>query len=183
MRSVRFFAIPLLAWMAYATLVPRFGLEDLVDSSQAIAQGRVVESWTAWDQNHRYIWTHYRIRVSDVLKGSGETEIVVSEPGGTLEGQTLRIADVVAYSTGEEVVLFARRMPNGYMRTTGLGQGKFVVRNGRVLNGGGRLPLVEVNGKTSAGRPSTALQSLNGLTVSELKARIRSLLPKTPAAP
>lgn len=152
----------------------------MVDRSQVVAQGKVVESWTAWDRNHRYIWTHYRIRISDEVKGSGAGEVVVSEPGGTLEGQTLRIADAVAYSPGEEVIVFARRTPAGYLRTTGYGQGKYSIRNGRVRNNAARLSLAEPSQKARAAR-AQAPEAANGVDVESFKAQLRSLVTKKPA--
>src|SRR5689334_1889508 len=84
-----------------ATVVPRLTFEDLVDGSERIAHGRVERSWVAWDPAHRFIWTHYLIRVTENLKGSSEATLVTSEPGGSLDGINLQIPGVVTYSSGE----------------------------------------------------------------------------------
>jgi len=173
--------LALAPWLAWATVVPRLTLEDLVDASDRVVQGRVVASWTAWDQNHRYIWTHYRIRVAEAMKGGGAAEIVISEPGGSLDGQTLLIADAVAYTPGEEVIVFTRRVPAGYLRTTGYGQGKYSVRNGRVANHATRLTLAEPARKAGTVRAQTPLDKLNGIPVADFKARVRALISSRPA--
>src|SRR5712692_3396956 len=110
---------------AWATSVPRLSLEQMVVSSERILHGRTVRSWSAWDANHRVIWTHYEIEVADTLKGDPPSTITVSEPGGAVEGMELTIAGMPHYETGEEAVLFVYRTPLGLWRTRGLGQGKY----------------------------------------------------------
>ncbi len=176
MRLAAGVAVSMAAGVLFATVVPRYSLRELVESSEVIAEGRVAESWTAWDASHKYIWTHYRVKVTDALKGAS-ADVVISEPGGTLEGIELKIADAVRYSPGEDIVVFARRMPNGYWRTTGYGQGKFTVRAGRVENRGVGLTLAKPPAFGQAARAEAVVQSLNGLPLEEFKRRVRALLP------
>ena len=185
MHFCRLLALFSFAWMASATLVPRLSLEELVASSEVIVEGRVVESHAAWDANHRYIWTHYRIRIADLVKGGRSAEVVVSEPGGSLDGENQRIADTVSYAPGEDVVLFASRTPIGYLRTTGWSQGKYQVREGKVQAARSGITLVRPapSAQSNAARsaaPATDPGTLNGMAVSEFKARIRSLLAAGP---
>src|SRR5579884_811424 len=77
---------------AAAAVMPRLSLEDLVARSEIIAQARVGNSWSAWDANHKYIWTHYQMQVTDAIRGSAQT-VVVSEPGGTLDGVSQGFSD------------------------------------------------------------------------------------------
>ena len=71
LRSFSVFILPLFAASAWATSVPRLSLEQMVDSSERILHGRTVRSWSAWDADHRIIWTHYEIEVADTLKEIG----------------------------------------------------------------------------------------------------------------
>jgi len=72
---------------AQATIVPSLSLEALIDQSEVIVHGRVARSWPAWDSGHKYIWTHHLIEVIDPLRGAVAGSVVVSEPGGELDGQ------------------------------------------------------------------------------------------------
>ena len=76
----------LICCAANATLVPALSVEELIDSSEVIAHGRVGRSWTAWDRAHKYIWTHHQIAVLDSIRGAATGSIVVSEPGGEVGG-------------------------------------------------------------------------------------------------
>ena len=107
-----------------ATIVPRLSLEEMVARSETIVSGQVTRIWTAWDSRHRFIWTHSEILVSNVTKGSRSERIVVSEPGGVVDGFGMQIAGTPGYMPGEQVMVFLERMPNGYLRTARHGSGK-----------------------------------------------------------
>jgi hypothetical protein len=116
------------AGLCAAAVVPRYSFEQLVDTSERVVEGRVVRRSVGWDRARQFIWTHYEIAVSDTIKGATSPTVIVSEPGGTLDGQTLVIPGVPLYATGEEVVLFLHRTPIGYLRTNGYEQGRHRVR-------------------------------------------------------
>ena len=165
----RVLILSLVCLAARATLVPALGLEELIDQSEIIAHGRVTSSWPAWDRGHKYIWTHFRLDVLDPIRGNPGASVVVSEPGGSLDGVTMRISGAPDYAVGEEAVVFLYRTPIGYLRATGYGQGKYTVApHSRVhanLNG---FDLLKAD--SSRGVP---LSTLDGLTVTEFKARVR----------
>jgi hypothetical protein len=115
---------------AQAAIVPSLSLPQLIEGSEIIVHGRVGRSWAAWDGDHKYVWTHYAIEVIDPIRGSGMAPVVVSEPGGKLDGIEMRFSGVSPYAAGEEVVLFLYRTPIGYLRTVGNVQGKYTVTSG-----------------------------------------------------
>jgi hypothetical protein len=117
------------AALCEAAVVPRLTFEQLVDTSEQIVHGRVERSWVAWDRSRQFLWTHYEVSVRDSIKGGGAASIVVSEPGGSLDGFTLAISGTVQYRIGEEVVLFLHRTPIGYLRANGYQQGKYQVQS------------------------------------------------------
>jgi len=161
-----------------ATLVERLTLEQLTDRSERIVHGRCGRAWSAWDAERRAIWTHCEIEVLDPLKG-GSARVVVSEPGGAADGLEMHIDGVPLPRSGEEVVVFLFRVPNGYWRARGLGQGKF-----RVLRAAGVTVEAAVEGAALIEplRPpvagSTALSPLNGLALDQFKARIRAAMTR-----
>jgi hypothetical protein len=167
----RFVLACVLVVAARATTVPRLSLEDLVDESELILQGRVERSWTAWDPAHRYIWTHHELLIRDRLKGTAQPA-VVSEPGGTLDGITQQIAGVPVYRAGEEVIVFLCRTPAGYLRTCGYGQGKYSVSAGTVRANPGDITLVETWGTRAKA------ESVDGTSLRDFKGRVRKLISK-----
>jgi hypothetical protein len=168
----------LLLQTAGATVVGRLSFEELVDTSDLIVSGRITRAWAAWDTNHKYIWTHYEVFVKSALKGAPGSTVEMAEPGGALDGVVIGIAGTVVYTPGENVLVFLQRMPNGYLRTTGWGQGRFLVdANGRIhadsiLRG---LEIIDTRTPLPASMPLTTLDgmSLNDLSV-RIAARTRS---------
>ena len=167
----RFLVLPLVCVAARATLVPALSLEELADQSEIIAHGRVISSWGAWDSGHKYIWTHYRIEILDPIRGNPGASVVASEPGGSLDGLTMRISGAPDYAVGEEAIVFLYRTPIGYLRATGYGQGKYTVTHGRIHANMHGLELLKHDASRGA-----ALSTLDGLTVTEFKARVRGAM-------
>lgn len=118
------FLIPILL---SASSIPGLSLEELVAQSDTIVAGRVIRAWSAMDSENRFIWTHSEIKIATTLKGHSHSTVVVSEPGGTLNGMTLVVPGATPYTVGEEVTVFLYRAPIGYLRTTNYGQGKFAI--------------------------------------------------------
>jgi hypothetical protein len=162
------------AFTAAAATMPRFSLEELVSRSEIIAQAQVVSSWPAWDAQHKYIWTHYQMRITDAIRGNVKT-VVVSEPGGTLDGVSQAFSGMNAWTPGDNVVLFLHHVPNGYLRVTGGEQGDArITADGRV-----RMSAVGVMNTASAG---TDLRHLSGIALQDFKARVRATAAAHPLA-
>ena len=164
------------AMTAGATIVPNLSFEEITDHSELIVSGQITRSWTDWDSQHRYIWTHYELAVSARHKGASAATIIVSEPGGVVGIEGLAVAGAVGYQPGEHVLIFLQRMPNGYLRTTGWSQGKYDVDAAGRLHAQsavGSVELVDVPGKAAAATP---LRILNGMSVAELHTRIAARL-------
>jgi hypothetical protein len=158
-----------------ATSVARLSFEELTDQSELVVSGQIDRSWAEWDAEHKYIWTRYELGVSGALKGKPGSTVILSEPGGTvgLLGQT--IAGTVAYSSGETVLVFLKRMPNGYWRTTGWSQGKFTIDKAGMVHPtapAGGLEIVGTKGRA----PATALRALDGISVAQLRGLVAARL-------
>jgi hypothetical protein len=153
-----------------ATTVPRLSFEQLTDASEVIASGEVTQSWAAWDNEHKYIWTHYRLNVADTAKGARVSSLEFAEPGGALGDVSMMIPGTVRYSTGDRVTVFLARMPNGYLRTTGWAQGKYTVDEKGLLQSHAAIGLDTVDAKIPA--RGISLQRLDGMSFADLKQRI-----------
>jgi hypothetical protein len=155
-----------------ATSVPSLSFEELTDHSELIVAGQINRAWADWDTAHKYIWTHYELSVSAALKGTPGATVILSEPGGLVGIQGMSIAGSVGYQAGEAVLVFLQRMPNGYLRTTGWSQGKYIVdKAGRlhatVLPGG--IQTADTKGDTKSRMAATALRSIDGIRVTDLR--------------
>jgi hypothetical protein len=164
------FALVLAAQLR-ATTVPSLSFEELTDQSEVVVNGQVNRSWSEWDSEHKYIWTHYEIRITGVHKGSTAGTVIVSEPGGVVGDRGMSVAGVVSYAAGEQVAVFLQRMPNGFLRTTGWWQGKFGVdANGRLH--ASSVSEVLVTDKPGAAGSRTSLATINGLPLTQLHAQV-----------
>ncbi len=118
-----------IAWLAAASLgattVPRRDLPELARGSALIVHGRILRQWCAWDPEHRFIWTHSRVAVYEMLKGAPHRTVTISEPGGTLDGLSMQVSGAVRFDNNEEVVVFLRDTPLHYWRVYGWSQGKY----------------------------------------------------------
>lgn len=161
----------LFAATASATSVPRLTFEELVDHSEVIATGHVSRSWADWDAGHKYIWTHYELAVSSAYKGTPASTVVISEPGGVVGGLGMAIAGTVSYKTGDNVLVFLQRMPNGYLRTTGWGQGQYRIDSNGSLHASASLSSVALV-PTGSARAGAALTSLEGTSLLQIAARV-----------
>src|ERR1041385_5772820 len=70
----------LLAGTAGATTVPSLTFDQLTDQSDLVVSGQVTRSWSAWDSDHKFIWTHHEVAVEGIGKGSPGATITISEP-------------------------------------------------------------------------------------------------------
>src|SRR5260370_38777613 len=94
-RASAIFLFPILL---SAGSLPQLSLEKLVSQSNTIVAGHVVRAWAAMDSENRFIWTHYEVKVGDVLKGPAQASVVIGEPGGTLNGKPLLVPGSTPYT-------------------------------------------------------------------------------------
>lgn len=142
------FLLPVAACVASS--FPKLSLEELASQAEIIVSGTVVRSWTGWDVEHRFIWTHTEIKVAGQMKGKVPTMLTVSEPGGTADGLTMQIPGATAFSSGEHVHVFLYKTPLGYMRTVGYGQGKFTISNDGIVHTNKAAGVWALDGVSSA---------------------------------
>ena len=163
---------------SYAAVMPRVTAESLTAQSERIVRGQVVRSWTAWDSEHKYIWTHYQVAVGETVRGPHVPTVTVSEPGGSLDGVNMQTSGTLPFAAGEDAVLFLYQTPIGYWRTVGGPQGKFTVSaHGRVRTNGYGMVFVDPAGGV---RPGTPLAAFEGVPAGDFLARVRRLAAAHP---
>ncbi len=159
-----------------AALIPAFSLEDLSTQSSVIVEGVVTSSAPGWDAKHTFVWTHYQVQVQDWIRGPGGRSVEVSEPGGTMDGDTYQGSGTVQYAIGEHVLLFLYKTPIGFMRATGAGQGKLTI----TPQGNIRLNLGGLEFAGSAGPAGTSPSTLAGKPLAAVKSAIRTISASHP---
>jgi hypothetical protein len=111
-----------LAPLPCATLA-RLSLTDMATQSTAIVRAKVLDSYAA--VSGPVIYTHYKVQVSERLKGQNVTEFVVR--GGTANGIQQVVPGTPKFNKGDEYVFFLWAGPNGWNQVIGLTQGMFSV--------------------------------------------------------
>ena len=115
--------------------------------------------------------------MEEVVKGELQGTVVVSEPGGTIDGKTMVIPGAVQFTPAEDVVLFLYRTPVGYLRTVGYGQGKYSVsRDRRIHSSSPQVEFVAPSGPAGGAETGTPLPSLEGLPLTEFKKRVSGVI-------
>ncbi len=114
-------ATPAVAAIARATSV-----EDLARASDAVVRGVVQRTSARWSGDGRRILTDVDLAVGSVWRGVAPARIVVTVPGGSLDGLAQHVDAAPAFHEGEEVVAFLARSGGGWS-VSGLALGKFRV--------------------------------------------------------
>lgn len=169
-----------------ATTVIPMSVEELTSAATHIVRGHVIDSRSAWDDQHSTIYTYTHLQVDETLKGSNNSVITVKQLGGSAGGYTLHVAGVHPWSNGENVVLFLRPSDehDGTLSVVGLMQGDFRVRrssSGEMIADNGlhlsAATAMSPEGNVHAYSPATKqLTAYSGaqLTLNDLVARIHT---------
>ena len=151
-----------------ATLV-QLPLSDMIGQSTAIERAKVVASWAAF--SGPVIYTHYRLQVSERLKGPAITELVVF--GGEANGVRQSFAGTPQIDPGADYVFFLWTNKAGMTHVIGLTQGLFAVaQDGSADPGVIRAASHERMLDSKTGRRVT--DSTLAMKLSDLRARVSS---------
>jgi PKD repeat protein len=131
----------LFRWVFFALWLPalsfgrvvKMDLPQLIQASDVIVQGWVVETQSQWlpAADGRNIYTFAKIRGAVPLKGAlEENPFTLKVMGGTVDGMTQDVSDTPGFSPGDEVFLFLRSSP---LRVVGGFQGRWSVQEGKVM--------------------------------------------------
>jgi hypothetical protein len=117
-----------LATAATATTLAPLSVDQLTDASDYVVRGTVNQLWVDTDERG-YHWTRVQVEVDAVYKGPADTDALqLDVMGGFLNGEGTLSMESPRFDTGEEVLVFAEKLPSGVLVPTGLRQGKATVR-------------------------------------------------------
>jgi hypothetical protein len=137
--------ILLLALAARASaLMVEVPFEELVQTSDAIVQGTVVDLESRWLAEPHIIVTDVTLQVGEVWAGSLQPgqRLVLRVAGGEVDGIGMRREHEPAFGRDEQVVLFLAATPSARFAVHHLEQGKFTVFGDQAIGAKGQsLPL------------------------------------------
>ena len=125
------------------TQVPvEFG--EMVQGSQLIVHGRVVDVRGQQTADRRSIETVVTVAVTEALKGQPGDTVTFRMPGGEVGRYRRVVVGVPRFTSGDDIVVFLRGAPPAMPMVFGLSQGLFRVArtsDGRAVVARGLLPL------------------------------------------
>jgi hypothetical protein len=172
-------ALPLLSTLpampARASLVEAMDLSALTAAAQRIVVGEVLSASSAWDTEHKRIYTTVMVQVAETWKGPAVGTLKIVQLGGSVGDIEMRVHGLPAFRAGERAVMFLG--DEGAL--VGLGQGKRPLRFDTaarrwVVDGGDRTAAF-VAGPRGEIRPAGGEASL---PLDELRTRVRKLVAR-----
>lgn len=162
---VRWFAAVLLfiwAGDASATILADWDLAEIIRRSDSIIIGRVAKRRTLVVEGRPM--TESAVFVEETLLGEASETLVVSQLGGVVGRQASEVVGDARLRTGERVLLFTFRHPDGRRYLVGMALGAYVVRGDR-LEQRVDVPLLREDGRLSPppGRTARSLPEVRAL--------------------
>ena len=103
-------------------------MNDMIAQSTAIVRGTVVDSWAALTGS--VIYTHYKIQVSESLKGPRQSSVEIVVAGGVVNNLSQSFSGSPTLNKGDQFVLFLWTSRAGLTQIMGLTQGLFAIAPG-----------------------------------------------------
>ena len=121
-----------------ATVLVPAEFREIVNGSDIIAYGRVIETTVEWSSDRKHVDTLVTFQVGTYLKGGPGETLVFKVPGGTIGRFRNVLVGAPQFTAGEEAVLFLNSRGREYPAVFGLNQGVYRV----TLDGATRRRLV-----------------------------------------
>lgn len=103
---------------------------QLVASSDAVVQGKVLQVQSFWNAEGTVIVTEAMIQVADVVAGDAPAIVTVRTFGGEVQGFNVKAEGFPTFSEGQNVLLFLGKAADASLRVTGFQQGFYNVQRG-----------------------------------------------------
>jgi len=182
MKKINYFLLLaglLIAGSLRATTVIPPTFEQLVDQAEIIFHGNVTKVNAQWvgEGAERHIVSYVTFQVKESLKGTPGDVYTIRMFGGTVDGETMEIADAPKFQVGDEDIMFVENNGSQVIPLVGIMHGRFHVRrdsSGRELvTANEDEPVQDV---ARLGRARTNSATGPALTPAAFKAAIRGRL-------
>jgi hypothetical protein len=181
MRRLLLIASVLIAPVVHATVLVPAEFREVVQGSELIAYGRVVDVRAQWGDGRARIDTIVTVDVASWFKGGSDAEITFKVPGGEMGRYRSVMVGAPVFQRGDEAVVFLKSDGSDLPIVFGLNQGVFRIRIDSTT--GRRMvvpPMMMAAGNTAEvitrGDPNRKL-----VTLDEFGAQIRVALSQGPA--
>ena len=114
---------------ATTVIPPTF--DQLVGQAEVIFQGNVTKVNSQWvgEGGERHIVSYVTFNVKEALKGAPGRSYTLRMFGGTVDGETMGIADAPKFEVGDEDILFVENNGSQAIPLVGIMHGRFHVRH------------------------------------------------------
>lgn len=170
-------ALALASVRATTVIPPTF--DQLVSDAELIFEGTVTDVRSQWAGvgDERHIMTLVTCQIEDAIKGAPGKSYIVQMLGGTVDGETMEVADVPRFKVGDRDILFVEHNGAQFMPLVGIMHGRFHVQT----DAGGSDVVAKDNGAFLAdvaklGQDEKAAITGPALSVADFKAAIRQKL-------
>jgi hypothetical protein len=141
-------------------------LDQLARRADVVVIGEVVSAVGAWNAAGTTISTHVELAVAETLKGTTGQTLRFTQLGGQVGDLVSTVAGAATFMSGERVLIFLERQPDGSL---GLAD---------VLHGRFRVERDPVTGREHAVR-ATGAPSADHIPLDQVRARVRRALGGT----
>src|SRR6266404_14483 len=114
----------------HATTVIPPTFDQLVNDAEMIFEGTVSAMHSEWagQGSERHIVTYVTFKVADPIKGALGAEVTLRMFGGTVDGQTIEVADAPRFKIGDRDILFVEHNGTQFIPLVGIMHGRFHVQ-------------------------------------------------------
>lgn len=140
MKTIRFLSLIAVLFInvntAPATTVIPPTFNALVDEAELIFQGTVTDVRCQWigDGSERRIVSYVTFQIEEAIKGDPGTSYTLRMLGGTIDGETMGVADAPTFRQGDRDILFVENNGRQFIPLVGIMYGRFRVRAGNVAS-------------------------------------------------
>ena len=163
----------------HATTVVPPTFDQLVVDAELIFEGTVIGVRSEWTGTglERHIMTHVTFTIEDAIKGAPGKSYTIQMLGGTVDGETMEVAEAPRFKAGDRDILFVEHNGTQFIPLVGIMHGRFHVQT----DAGGRDVVAKDNGAFVAdvaklGQDEKAAITGMALSVAEFKSAIRQKL-------
>ncbi len=171
-------ALALASVHATTVIPPTF--DQLVGDAELIFEGTVMDVRSEWTGTglERHIMTHVTFRIEDAIKGAPGKGYTIQMLGGTVDGETMEVAEAPRFKVGDRDILFVEHNGTQFIPLVGIMHGRFHVQT----DAGGRDVVAKDNGAFLAnvsklGQDEKAAITGTALSAADFKSAIRQKLP------
>lgn len=109
---------------AFATVMVKLSLRDLVGRADRVVIGSVQSTSSRWTKNRRHIITEAVVRVNRTVHGPHAQTVTIRRLGGAVGKIGMRVTGTAILTKGQQVLLFTE-LRGGARYVVGMSQGAF----------------------------------------------------------